>query len=111
MEIDVSAGRGKMRAALEEVEEELREKPFSSVRVAGDFEQAGHDAHGYLAEVEGGWSYVLCSFDVSDQGFPRGTRGHDGTARKGGIVLRLTRRLARLAYRKAHEQERREKSP
>jgi len=43
----------------------------------------------------------VTSFSIEDQGFPPGSRGHDGVCTIGrrGIVLRLTRGLAEEAFR------------
>jgi hypothetical protein len=48
-----------------------------------------------------GWTLVVASFSIEDQGFPKGSRGHDGLARGDGFVIRLTRELAKLALAKA----------
>jgi len=68
------------------------------------------DKHGpqgaifYRGESTTGWTYIVASFDIEPQGFPPGTRGHDGTARRGGVILRLTRELAEKAFRLAEGQ-------
>ena len=51
------------------------------------------------------WAFVVSSFDISEQGFPEGTRGYDGAARSKSspLIVRLTRKLAEQAVRLAGE--------
>ena len=64
--------------------------------------------HG-VRTVEGkanNWHFVLVSFSIEDQGFPAGSRGYDGTARKDTarkdiVVLRLPREVVRRAFEMA----------
>jgi hypothetical protein len=52
-----------------------------------------------------GWHIVVCSFSIEDQGFPPGSRGHDGAARHKdrGVVLHLTRGQAEAFYADAEK--------
>lgn len=63
----------------------------------------GPTEHGAVfVQGEGdGWKLTLCAFDIENQGFPPGSRGYDGAAVKGNIVLRLTRELAEKAFKLA----------
>jgi len=72
------------------------EQPFD-----GDAENT-HDAKGYVGVV-GNWRIVIASFDIEDQGFPPGSRGHDGTAVMGGSIIRLTRDQAKAFCLDAEE--------
>lgn len=62
-----------------------------------------HDAR-FFQGAYGAWSFTVCDFDITDQGFPKGSRGYDGAGRKPGVVLHLTRELARRAVERALEQ-------
>ena len=64
------------------------EQPFD-----GDPENK-HDARGYIGIVDD-LRMVVVSFDIESQGFPPGTRGHDGTAMGGGAIVRFTRDQAK----------------
>lgn len=52
----------------------------------------------------GDWAVTVVSFGTEDQGFPKGSRGFDGTGMRlgnekhGGTVLRLTRELAERLF-------------
>ena len=50
------------------------------------------------------WRFTVCSFETESQGFPPGSRGHDGAATKPGVVLHLTRELAKRAVELAEKQ-------
>ncbi len=50
-----------------------------------------------------GWHFVVVSFDIEDQGFPAGSRGYDGTARRGTVILHLDRAQAELLCTDAEE--------
>lgn len=50
------------------------------------------------------WHFMVCSFETESQGFPPGSRGHDGAATKQGVVLHLTRELAKRAVSLAEKQ-------
>ena len=56
----------------------------------------GHDAKAFVAEFSG-WRVVVVDFDITDQGFPEGSRGQDGagTNAEKFVILRLTRPLAK----------------
>ena len=66
----------------------------------------GHDAKAFVAEFTG-WRVVVVDFDITDQGFPEGSRGQDGagTNAEKFVILRLTRPLAKkfAEIAKAHE--------
>lgn len=55
-------------------------------------------ARAFTGSAEG-WKVVVVDFDISDQGFPPGTRGYDGAAHNfvEGVVLHLSRELAEKA--------------
>ena len=50
------------------------------------------------------WEITVIDFSIEDQGFPEGSRGYDGAARKGTLVIRLTRELAQEAFETAKKQ-------
>jgi len=54
-----------------------------------------HDARGFIGTVDD-LRMVIVSFDIEDQGFPPGYRGHDGTVMDGSTILRLTRDQTKL---------------
>jgi hypothetical protein len=67
-------------------------------------EDEGHEARCFTGTLpDDDWELALIDFDISDQGFPAGTRGCDGGARstRRGIVLHLTRPLAAEGVRLA----------
>jgi hypothetical protein len=49
----------------------------------------------------GSWVFTVVSFDIESQGFPKGSRGHDGAAAYAGTILRLPRGLAEQAFKQA----------
>ena len=49
-----------------------------------------HDAKGYIGILDC-WRFVIASYDIEKQGFPQGSRGYDGTAMGGGLIIRLLR--------------------
>lgn len=49
----------------------------------------------------GGWVFLVVAFSIEDQGFPPGSLGYDGTAMRGGTIVRLTRSLAERAVKLA----------
>jgi len=49
------------------------------------------------------WMVTAASFSTEPQGFPAGSRGYDAVARKGGIVLHLTRELSLQAFATAEK--------
>jgi hypothetical protein len=57
----------------------------------------------------GDWVIIIVSFDIESQGFPKGSRGHDGAAKGKGMVIRLPRAmtmaLAMLAEERCHPKE------
>lgn len=59
-----------------------------------------HDAVAYRGRGDG-WEFLVVSFSIEDQGFPKGSRGWDGTGRKKSTVLHLTRELAERGFRLA----------
>jgi len=92
-----------MSAALSEVEAILPDLHWQ--RVEDDRIQAARvqdpTVRAYLGEqvgVPGGWCVTVTSFDIAPQGFPPGSRGHDGAAARRGLMIRLTRDLAKKAY-------------
>ena len=46
---------------------------------------------------------LVVSFDIESQGFPKGSRGYDGTAIRNGTIMRLPRELAEKAFKAAHK--------
>jgi len=89
----------KMMDYLKEVESILPEISDWKPEVRDDM--PGH-ARAFTGSVKG-WHVVVVDFDISDQGFPPGTRGYDGAARNAaeGVVLHFTRELAEIAIRLA----------
>ena len=59
--------------------------------------EAPRDAICYTGRTESGWSLLVVSFGIEDQGFPSGSRGYDGTAWRDGAVVHLSRELAEKA--------------
>lgn len=41
---------------------------------------------------------IVADFDISDQGFPAGSRGYDGAVSMGMVVMRLPRSLAKKIF-------------
>jgi hypothetical protein len=64
---------------------------------AGNFATEAYKGHG------GGWVFTVVSFNIEDQGFPPGSRGHDGAATRDGTILRLPRDLAEKALKQAEK--------
>jgi len=61
-----------------------------------------HDARAYVG-TGGGWRFVVIDFDITEQGFPPGSRGYDGGATHMGkaIVMHLTQSLAEMGFKLA----------
>lgn len=69
-------------------------------------EQPGDGALAYEG-IAPGWRFLVVGFDVSDQGFPPGTLGYDGTAlatTSHPMALRLPRELSELGFSLAKKQ-------
>lgn len=47
------------------------------------------------------FAFLVASFPIEGQGFPKGSLGYDGTASCSSVVVRLTRELAEKAYKLA----------
>lgn len=90
-----------MLALLTQIESALDRVSWSFLDAPNDHE---HDAVFYVGTTVEGWRFTVASFDVSEQGFPPGTRGHDGACVMGGVVVRMTRDLAEKAFRAASSQ-------
>lgn len=45
------------------------------------------------------WNFVIVSFSIEDQGFPEGSRGYDGAARCGSVIMHLPRETAEAMFR------------
>lgn len=84
-----------MEALLKELEEVLPRVKWKKVDGPTD-----HDAT-FIEGNGDGWKFTLCSFDIENQGFPKGARGYDGAAAKVSTVIRLTRELAEKAFKLA----------
>ena len=52
-----------------------------------------HDARFWSGSADG-FLFTVCDFDISDQGFPPGTRGADGGATGQGTIVHLGHPLA-----------------
>ena len=89
-----------MKELLAEIKAELDTEEFRSVD-----EETIEGAKGYLASTKN-WNFIVVEFDIEEQGFPPGSKGYDGTAHKTGTVIRLTRELAELAFKKAEQHAR-----
>lgn len=83
---------------LKEIEQVLPTVTWKESACSG--EAAEYAARFHEGAVDG-WHFVLCTFSIEDQGFPAGSRGWDGTARKGSVVLRLPHELANKAVQLA----------
>jgi hypothetical protein len=83
---------------LREVEECAKDARWK----AGDVECQDQTAKSFSADVPN-WTLLVISFDIEPQGFPKGSRGYDGTAVRGNppLVLRLTRELAERLFKQA----------
>ncbi len=59
-------------------------------------------ARSYSADAPN-WTLLVVSFDIEKQGFPKGSRGYDGTAVRGNppLIMRLTRELAEKLFKQA----------
>lgn len=62
------------------------------------------DARGWMGSAAG-WVIAVFDFDIEPQGFPKGSRGYDGSARKENTVYRLTRGQAERAVKRALEEK------
>ena len=60
---------------------------YVSAEVAADVAQ--YDPVTFIGEG-GGWRIVVVSFSIEDQGFPKGTRGYDGTAKSSCAVVKIS---------------------
>ncbi len=56
------------------------------------------DARAFVGTAKG-WKFVVVDFDITNQGFPPGSRGYDGAATNPSenVVIHLTRELAEKA--------------
>jgi len=79
-----------MNAILAEVEQALPKTKWS------DYTHLGAGAISYTGESESGWRFTVAAFDLPD-----GSRGYDGAASKGNVVMHLTRELAEKAFKLA----------
>jgi len=84
--------------------DEVREAIVSATDWKISKTSEGFSARFFTAN-SGGWRFVVSDFDISDQGFPPGTRGFDGAAtnKKKNVVLHLPRAMAEYAVSKALE--------
>ena len=64
-----------------------------------------HDARVWKGHGPHGWVFTVISFSIEDQGFPPGSRGVTGAARKENVVMHLTRELADKAIKLAEEKQ------
>jgi hypothetical protein len=87
-----------MRELVQEVEDAAPSLTWSTLP-PGNFPSA-LSVKGYQGR-NGQWVITLMSFDVSDQGFPEGSRGYDGIGMKKGVVLRLPREMAASLFARA----------
>lgn len=99
--------RKSVKKLLDELTHELETTPLQEVEF-GDAPKGATYLRGLLPS---GWRVLVVEFDIEDQGFPPGSKGYDGTAVKSSMlcietVMRLTRELAELAFKKAREHER-----
>jgi hypothetical protein len=46
-------------------------------------------------------TFIVVSFDIERQGFPKGSRGYDGTFAGGGTVIHLSRSVAEAVFKLA----------
>jgi hypothetical protein len=92
-----------MARLVAEVTKVIESKKISWEQVAVEDEPAGNYAtKAYKGEGDG-WVLTVVSFNIEDQGFPPGSRGHDGAAVKDGTILRLPRDVAEKALKQAEK--------
>ena len=63
-------------------------------------EDPGYESIGYIAK-DGEWTVTVFEFSIAEQGFQKGSRGHDGIVRKGSDIVRMTRDVAKKFFEKA----------
>jgi|HubBroStandDraft_4_1064222.scaffolds.fasta_scaffold722136_1 hypothetical protein len=89
------------------VEEALHRAQWLNKDPAEEFQGAADDlkrlgTKALLGTTPDGWRIVLVSFDISEQGFPEGTRGYDGAATKmPNFMVHLTREEAEAGFKLA----------
>lgn len=90
-----------MQDLLHELKTILENEPLPWVQM--EMPTNPDDARGFQAQQPQGWSFIVVDFDITSQGFPPGSRGHDGTAHhvSRGLIMRLTRELSAYAFGKA----------
>ena len=67
------------------------------------------DAICYQGSAPNDWHFVMVSFSIENQGFPKGSRGYDGTISRDGTLtrrgafVRMTREMAEEVYKIAEK--------
>lgn len=87
---------GNVQRILNEIEMDLHSTWWARVPLNDDAKcYRGHGS---------AWTFSVVDFDIEPQGFPKGSRGQDGSASRSGLVVHLTRELSRRAVELAQEQ-------
>jgi hypothetical protein len=94
-----------MYELLEEIERAAKSAQWVAKMIEGPGELRDLSPDCYRAETPAGWTLLIVSFSIEDQGFAKGTRGHDGTAVLDGVVVHLGHELAARLYRAAIRQQ------
>lgn len=64
----------------------------------------GCESSAYSGTAPDGMNILVIEFSIEDQGFPKGSKGYDGTVSKGGHIMRLSgpyRTIAEDAFKQA----------
>jgi len=93
---------------LDEIALYLPNMKWESMAPAPEMLEQDKTAKIYTGQTDFGqghenWIVTAASFSTEPQGFPAGSRGYDAVARKGGIVLHLTRELSLQAFATAEK--------
>ena len=83
----------KIKLTLKEIVEAAKHAKWESAPVPDDTTSS----QAYVAETET-WRITVVSFDIEPQGFPKGSRGHDGAAAGDGMLIRLPREVAEQVF-------------
>ena len=78
---------------LVEIDKELDKTEFTEA----DEPSLPHDAKSFRGTSPKGWGFLVVTFDISEQGFPLGSRGASGTVMKDGMIVNLPTHTAERA--------------
>lgn len=83
------------------------ERAIENVKHWKPLTSAPPGSQAYTGQADG-WTFNIVAFSIEDQGFPKGSRGFDGSGTivlgGRGTMLRLTRELAEKAVKLAEAQ-------